>query len=108
MLNNARRVQPPFAKAPLPAIGKKNLLRQRQPRDSRTVRTVFQTIVGKDPRSLHAAKLYAAVATYIVFLDSNSPHRPGIFALAAPRLFCALLRLFCVSFRILSGPGVEI
>jgi len=63
MLNNARRIQPPFATVPLPAIGKKNLLRQRQPGDSRAVRTVFQTIVGKDPRSSHAAKLYAAVAT---------------------------------------------
>jgi hypothetical protein len=77
MLNNARRIQPPFAKVPPPAVslsasdlslqedvaGEKNLLRQSQPRDSRAVRTVFQTIVGKDPRSLHAAKLYAADAT---------------------------------------------
>ena len=63
MLNNARRIQPPFAKVSLTAAGKKSLLRQRHPRDSRAVRTVFQTIVGKDPRSLHAAKLYAADAT---------------------------------------------
>lgn len=77
MLNNARRIQPPFEKVPPPSVslpaadrtlqedraGKKNLLRQSQPRDSRDVRTVFQAIVGKDPRSLHAAKLYAADAT---------------------------------------------
>lgn len=77
MLNNARRIQPPFEEVPLPTValpandrslqedfaGKKTLLRQGQPRDSRAVRTVFQSIVGKDPRSLHAAKLYAADAT---------------------------------------------
>ena len=63
MLNNARRIQPPFAKVPLSPAGKKNLLRQRRPRDSGADRSVFQTIVGKDPRSLHAARLYAADAT---------------------------------------------
>ena len=77
MLNNARRTQPPFAKVPLLGVslpatdrslqddlaGKKTLMRQGQPRDSGAVRSVFQTIVGKDPRSVHAAKLYAADAT---------------------------------------------